>query len=100
MKSLIIEDEVDLRETSKESLVKDQYVVETAGDYTTAFEKVSIYDYDCILLDIMLPNGNGSELLEELKKRGKSENASSTSAKNALDDKVRGFALGADDYLT
>src|SRR5690554_570205 len=74
MKILIIEDEVDLRETIKESLVKEQYVVETAGDYTTAFEKVSIYDYDCILLDIMLPNGNGLDLLEELKKMGKSEN--------------------------
>lgn len=100
MKILIIEDEVDLRETIKESLVKEQYVVETAGDYTTAFEKVSIYDYDCILLDIMLPNGNGLDLLEELKKMGKSENVIIISAKNALDDKVRGLALGADDYLT
>lgn len=100
MKILIIEDEVDLRETIKESLVKEQYVVETARDYTTAFEKVSIYDYDCILLDIMLPNGNGLDLLEELKKMGKSENVIIISAKNALDDKVRGLALGADDYLT
>src|SRR5690554_6536314 len=100
MKILIIEDEVDLRETIKESLVKEQYVVETAGDYTTAFEKVSIYDYDCILLDIMLPNGNGLDLLEELKKMGKSENVIIISAKNSLDDKVKGLALGADDYLT
>ena len=100
MKILIIEDEVDLRETIKESLVKEQYVVETAGDYTSAFDKVSIYDYDCILLDIMLPNGNGLDLLEELKQMGKSENVIIISAKNALDDKIRGLALGADDYLT
>ncbi|PWH84937.1 response regulator transcription factor [Brumimicrobium oceani] len=100
MKILIIEDEVDLRETIKESLLKEQYVVETASDYATAFEKVSIYDYDCILLDIMLPNGNGLDLLEELKRTGKSENVIIISAKNSLDDKVKGLALGADDYLT
>lgn len=100
MKILIIEDEADLRETIKESLVKEQYIVETADDYSIALEKVAIYDYDCILLDIMLPNGNGLDLLEELKKMGKSENVIIISAKNALDDKIRGLALGADDYLT
>ncbi len=100
MKILIIEDEADLRETIKESLVKEQYIVETADDYSIALEKVAIYDYDCILLDIMLPKGNGLDLLEELKKMGKSENVIIISAKNALDDKIRGLALGADDYLT
>jgi len=100
MKILIIEDEVDLRETIEESLLKENYIVETAGDYISANEKVSIYDYDCILLDIMLPNGNGLELLEELKQLGKSENVIIISAKNSLDDKVKGLALGADDYLT
>lgn len=100
MKILIIEDEVDLRETIEESLLKEKYIVETAGDYISANEKVSIYDYDCILLDIMLPNGNGLELLEELKQLGKSENVIIISAKNSLDDKIKGLALGADDYLT
>ncbi|RYM34138.1 response regulator transcription factor [Brumimicrobium glaciale] len=100
MKILIIEDEGDLRETIKESLLKEKYIVETAADFTSAFEKISIYDYDCILLDIMLPNGNGLDLLEELKKNGKSENVIIISAKNSLDDKVKGLALGADDYLT
>jgi DNA-binding response OmpR family regulator len=100
MKILIIEDEADLRETIKESLLKEKYIVETAADFTSAFEKISIYDYDCILLDIMLPNGNGLDLLEELKKNGKSENVIIISAKNSLDDKVKGLALGADDYLT
>ncbi|WP_107039726.1 response regulator transcription factor [Brumimicrobium mesophilum] len=100
MKILIIEDEVDLRETIKESLLKEKYIVESAEDFTSALDKISIYDYDCILLDIMLPNGNGLDLLEELKKMGKSENVIIVSAKNSLDDKVKGLALGADDYLT
>lgn len=100
MKILIIEDEADLRETIKESLLKEKYIVETAEDFTSALDKISIYDYDCILLDIMLPNGNGLELLEELKQAGKSENVIIISAKNSLDDKVKGLALGADDYLT
>lgn len=100
MKILIIEDEADLCDTIKESLLKEKYIVETAEDFTSAFDKISIYDYDCILLDIMLPNGNGLDLLEELKKTGKSENVIIISAKNSLDDKVKGLALGADDYLT
>lgn len=100
MKILVIEDEVELRETIKESLVKEQYTVETAADFNAAYEKISIYDYDCILLDIMLPNGSGLTLLEELKKKGNSENVIIISAKNSLDDKISGLALGADDYLT
>lgn len=100
MKILVIEDEAELLETIKESLVKEQYIVETAADFNVAYEKISIYDYDCILLDIMLPNGNGLDILEELKKMEKSENVIIISAKNSLDDKLNGLALGADDYLT
>ena len=100
MKILIIEDEKELRETLVESLEKELYVVETAGTYDAADEKISIYDYDCILLDIMLPDGSGLNLLTKLKKLGKSENVIIISAKNSLDDKVSGLALGADDYLT
>ncbi|HAH59428.1 MAG TPA: DNA-binding response regulator, partial [Bacteroidales bacterium] len=57
-------------------------------------------DYDCILLDIMLPGGSGLHLLEELKAHGKSGNVIIISAKDSLDDKLEGLALGADDYLT
>lgn len=100
MKILVIEDEAELRETIKESLVKEQYTVETAADYNTAYEKISLYNYDCILLDIMLPDGSGLDILEELKNIEKSENVIIISAKNSLDDKINGLALGADDYLT
>nr|WP_255473262.1 response regulator transcription factor [Formosa sp. L2A11] len=59
-----------------------------------------MYNYDCILLDIMLPNGNGLDLLAKLKQLGKSENVIIISAKNSLEDKLNGLAMGADDYLT
>lgn len=100
MKILIIEDEKELQETIKESLLKEKYTVELASDFHQAYEKVAIYDYDCILLDIMLPGGSGIEILERLKEMNKSENVIIISAKNSLDDKVNGLALGADDYLT
>lgn len=100
MKILIIEDEQDLQDAIKSSLEKEAYVVETADDFDAAHEKLFIYEYDCILLDITLPNGSGLELLEALKKAGKSENVIIISAKNSLDDKLKGLELGADDYLT
>lgn len=100
MKVLIIEDEQDLQDAIKASLEKESYIVETAGDFDSAYEKLFIYEYDCILLDIMLPNGSGLDLLSELKKNNKSENVIIISAKNSLDDKIKGLELGADDYLT
>ena len=100
MKILIVEDGKALRETLVNSLEKDHYLVETAEDFKSAFEKIGLYDYDCILLDIMLPGGSGLELLQDLKKNGKSENVIIISAKNSLDDKLVGLELGADDYLT
>lgn len=99
MKILIIEDELELRETLQEFLRQERYVVEVAGTLNDGLEKIMLYDYDCILLDIMLPDGNGLTLLEELKKCGKSENLIIISAKDAVEDKVQGIELGADDYL-
>ncbi|MCC6601262.1 MAG: response regulator transcription factor [Crocinitomicaceae bacterium] len=100
MKVLIVEDEKDLRETIATSLAKEHFVIETAKDFYSASEKMEIYDYDCILLDIMLPNGSGLQLLEQLKKQGKAGNVIIISAKNSLYDKLKGLELGADDYLT
>lgn len=100
MKILVIEDEPQLLDNIKQSLEKEKYLVETATDYFSAVDKVFVYDYDCILLDIMLPNGSGLQLLEQLKKEGKSGNIIIISAKNSLDDKLTGLELGADDYLT
>ncbi|CAM3856523.1 response regulator transcription factor [Sphingobacterium prati] len=100
MKVLVIEDEAELREIVKDSLVKEGYIIETANDFRSALDKVSVYNYDCILLDIMLPGGSGLEVLDLLKKEGKSDNVIIISAKDSLDDKLRGLELGADDYLT
>ena len=97
---LIYEDEPDLRETIRISLLKENFVVETAADYYSALEKVNDYDYDCILLDIMLPGGSGLDLLRELKRLRRSDSVLIISAKDSLDDKVEGLELGADDYLT
>lgn len=99
MKILIVEDDKDLREITTASLEKERYVVSQAPDYRTALQKIEDYDYDCILLDIMLPDGNGLNLLEELHALGKRTNVIILSAKDSLEDKVNGLDLGADDYL-
>lgn len=99
MKILIVEDEPALRELIQCSLEKERYITEVAPDYDTAIEKVEVYDYDCILLDIMLPGGNGLDLLKHLKDLRKKENVIVISAKDSLEDKILGLELGADDYL-
>lgn len=99
MKILIVEDEPSLREIMQHFLEKERYVVETAATFSEAWDKMLLYDYECILLDIMLPDGNGLTLLQELKKTNKQENVIIISAKDSVDDKVKGLELGADDYL-
>lgn len=99
MKILIVEDEPSLRELIQRSLEKERYVVEVAANFKSALQKVEDYDYDCILLDIMLPDGNGLTLLEKLKEMHKRENVIIISARDSIEDKVLGLELGADDYL-
>ncbi|EOA48742.1 response regulator transcription factor [Bacteroides salyersiae] len=99
MKILIVEDEPALRELIQRSLEKERYVVEVAADFNSALCKIEDYDYDCVLLDIMLPDGSGLDLLEKLKAMHKRENVIIISAKDSLEDKVLGLELGADDYL-
>lgn len=99
MKILIVEDEPALRELIQRSLEKERYVIEVASDFDTALDKIEVYDYDCILLDIMLPGGSGLDLLAQLKKLRKKENVIIISAKDSIEDKVLGLELGADDYL-
>ncbi|MDH6342700.1 DNA-binding response OmpR family regulator [Parabacteroides sp. PFB2-12] len=100
MKILVIEDEDSLRDVMIRSLEKERYVVEWAANYREALWKMNDYSYDCIVLDIMLPDGSGLSLLEELKKMKKKDSVIIVSAKDSIDDKVRGLDLGADDYLT
>ena len=99
MKILVIEDEPSLRELIQRSLLKERYVVETAGSYFEALDKIELYEYDCVLLDIMLPDGNGLKLLQRLKAMRKKESEIIISARDSLDDKIEGLELGADDYL-
>ncbi|RQP10253.1 MAG: DNA-binding response regulator, partial [Parapedobacter sp.] len=100
MKILIIEDEQGLRDNITQFLQKEQYIVEAAADFRSAMEKIALYDYDCILLDVGLPDGNGLNLLRTLKSKQKRDNVIIISAKDSLDDKLEGLDLGADDYLT
>ena len=74
-------------------------VVETAPTYAKAMLKLEDYSYDCVLLDIMLPDGSGMDLLDYMKSIGKRENVIIISAKDSTDDKVLGLDKGADDYL-
>lgn len=100
MKILIIEDEENLRQNIAEYLRQENYVCEIASDFQSAIEKILVFDYDCILLDITLPDGNGLQLLKVLKDENKTDGVIIISAKNSLDDKLDGLNLGADDYLT
>lgn len=100
MKILVVEDEPEMLESIERVLKQEQAVVETATNLNDALDKALIYEYDCILLDINLPDGSGLELLQELKNNNKSDGVLILSARNSLDDKLEGLNLGADDYLT
>lgn len=99
MKILIVEDEIELQKVVQQSLEKEKYLVEFANNYTSALDKIIGFDYDCILLDINLPDGSGMDLLREIKKLHKQDAVIIVSAKDSVDDKVEGLNLGADDYL-
>ncbi|QQT24748.1 response regulator transcription factor [Sphingobacterium spiritivorum] len=99
MKILIVEDELELQRSVQEFLEAEQYVVEVASDYSSASSKINLYTYDCILLDINLPGGNGLALLDELREK-EQQHTIIISARDSIDDKIKGLDLGADDYLT
>ena len=100
MKILIIEDQQELSDSIRAYLSHENFTCETAADYYAALEKIHLYDYACIILDINLPHGNGLTILQELKADNKADGVLIISARNSLDDKVLGLNLGADDYLT
>lgn len=99
MKILIIEDDQGMQEVISQSLIKARYVVETASTLDEARSKLLLYEYDCVLLDIMLPDGNGLSLLKELAEKKINRNVIILSARDSVDDKIEGLELGADDYL-
>jgi DNA-binding response OmpR family regulator len=100
LKILIIEDEKALSESISTYLKAQDYICETAFDFNAAIEKIELFDYDCILLDITLPGGSGLNILKALRENNKADGVLIISAKNAIDDKVQGLVSGADDYLS
>lgn len=100
MKILIIEDEKELAKSIVEYLHEENYLCELAPTFREAINKIDTFNYDCILLDITLPDGDGLKILEELKKENKQDGVIIISAKNSVDDKIKGLKIGADDYLT
>ena len=99
MKLLIIEDDASLREVMCRALRSEGYIVETASTFFEAEDKIAGYNYECIMLDIMLPDGNGLTLLRHIKALDKGDRVIIISARDSIDDKVEGLELGADDYL-
>ena len=100
MKILIIEDEKDLVDTLKNYLGSEGFLCETATTWFEAEDSLSVYNYDIIILDLTLPGGNGLDLIKLIKERNKDAGLLIVSAKNSLDDKIKGLDMGADDYIS
>lgn len=100
MKILVVEDEQSLAESIQSYLTNEGYVCETAPDYQSAHLKINVYNYDCVVVDINLPDGNGLNLVDELKKNDSESGIIIISARNSLDDKIKGLDIGSDDYMT
>ena len=100
MKILIVEDEPALNKSMVDYLSSQQYLCESVSNYHDALDKTELYQYDCIVLDMMLPGGSGLQILQSLKAAQKMDGVIIISAKGELGDKITGLSLGADDYLT
>ncbi len=100
MKLLIIEDEKVLSESISAFFEKEGFVCETAMTFDAAEEKIHLYHYDCLIVDLTLPDGNGLDIIKALKKISSQTGIIIVSARSALDDKIIGLEIGADDYLT
>lgn len=100
MKILIVEDEADLAESIIEFIGKENFLTDSAADFYSAEEKINLYEYDCALIDLMLPGGSGLELVKLLKKQQPKCGIIIITAKDTLDDKLTGLNIGADDYIT
>ena len=100
MKVLIIEDEKALSESIASHLGKEGFICEQAYNYDSAIEKINLYNYECIIVDINLPDGIGFDLVEAMKKISSTTGIIIISARNSVDDKIKGLEIGSDDYLT
>ncbi len=100
MKILLVEDEKGLSDSISTFLKQEGYLCEVVTDFKSADEKIELYQYDCILIDINLPDGNGLNLVKTLKRLKAKAGIVIISARNSVDDKIEGLDLGADDYLS
>ena len=99
MRLLIVEDEENLREILKKRLKGEHYSVDSCGDGIEAMEYMDMVEYDGIILDIMLPGKDGLEILKEIRERGNQTPVLMLTARDAIEDRVKGLDLGADDYM-
>ena len=100
MKVLIIEDEEPLRKVVRKYLEKKSFAVDEAEDGKQALSMIHINSYDCILLDLNLPEIDGISLSKRLKDEGYDIPTIMVTARSQIYDKLEGFDVGADDYIT
>lgn len=100
MKLLIVEDELELANLIIKYLQTEKFICDVSYNYRDASEKIYLYDYDCVIVDITLPDGSGMELIREIKEKKSDAGIIIISAKNSIDDKIAGLDLGSDDYIT
>src|SRR5262245_40872706 len=98
MRVLLVEDSIHLRRPVTKALKASGYAVDAAGDGNEGLRLAQEYDYDVIILDIMLPGMDGREVLKRLRAKGKETPVLFLTAKDAIEDRVAGLRLGADDY--
>jgi len=100
MKILIVEDETELLDSMTTYLKNEDFICESATSFFDAEDKIISFGYDIIILDLTLPDGTGLDLLKLIKEQSKKTGVLIVSAKDSLDDKLKGLDLGADDYIT
>ncbi len=100
MKILIVEDEIELLESMTSYLKNEDFICEKATNFFDAEDKLISFNYDVVILDITLPDGSGIDLLKMIKEKDSKVGVLIVSAKDSLDDKLKGLDLGADDYIT
>ena len=100
MKVLVVEDEKELAESICSYLKQNEFICDSSLDFDNADLMINLYQYDCVVVDITLPDGSGLDIVKNLKQMHSPAGIVIISAKNSLDDKINGLGIGADDYLT
>jgi DNA-binding response OmpR family regulator len=100
MRILLVEDEKKLSELIERALKAERYAVDAAYDGLSGWQMADAYDYDLVILDLMLPSLNGTEVLRRIREKNHKVPILILTARDATEEKVRNFEAGADDYLT